>query len=141
MDPHEDPSAFERKSLLEVVERNWSHLHHRLRTGYAERELNTGERRALRRGNVIHMEEVDGKLIMPTFGVSTAGSPADATRAFDRQQLQLRELEQMLRDRPADVFPEIVELEAAHVRLQGMWEHGFDLIEMSTGLARRFQIL
>lgn len=139
--PHADLSAFERKSLLEVVERNWPHLHHRLRTGHAERELNPGERRALRRGNVIHMEEVDGKLIMPTFGVSTAGSPADATRAFDRQQLQLRELEQMLRDRPAEVFPEIVELEAVHVRLQGMWEHGFDLIEMSTGLARRFQIL
>jgi hypothetical protein len=138
--PHADPSAFERKSLLETVERNWPHLHHRLRTGYVERELSPSERKALRRGHLIHMEEVDGKLIMPTFGVTSAGSPADATRTFDRQQLQLREIEQLLRDEPASVFPEIVELEVAHVRLKGMWEHGFDLIEMSTGLARRVQI-
>jgi hypothetical protein len=139
--PHADPSAFERKALLEVVERNWPHLHHRLRTGYAERELTPAERRALRRGNVMHMEEIDGKLIMPTFGVSSAGSPADATRAFDRQQLQLLDLERMLRNQPADVFPEIAELESAHVRLKSMWEYGFDLVETSTGLERRVQIL
>lgn len=139
--PHADPSAFERKGLLEVVERNWPHLHHRLRTGYAERELNPTERRALRRGNVMHMEEIDGKLIMPTFGVSSAGSPIDATRAFDRQQLQLLDLERMLRSQPADVFPEIAELESANVRLKGMWEYGFDLVETSTGLERRVQIL
>lgn len=138
--PHADPIAFERKGLLVVVERNWPHLHHRLRKGYAERDLEPSERRALRRGNVMHMEEIDGKLIMPTFGVSTAGSPAEATRAFDRQQLQLLDIERMLRERPADVFPEIAELEAAHVRLKGMWEYGFDLVEMSTGLDRRIQV-
>lgn len=46
----------------------------------------------------------------------------------------------MLRDKPASVFPEIVELDIAQVRLKSMWEYAFDLIEMSTGLVRRVQI-
>lgn len=136
--PHDELDLFEQKSILEIVERNWPYLHKEIRGVLAGDELSAQDRHQLRRANLTHFESIDGRVIMPTSGVSSAGSSTEASLSFDRHGKELRSIEANIRARFLEYFPKSADRGLAHVRLTAMWERGFDVFEMFTSQAIRF---
>lgn len=139
--PHNRPSPFEEKKLLEIADRNWPYLHMHIKGLYGERILNPDQIRAVRRANIIHPETVNGRMVMPTFGVTSAGSPGQATLSLDRNLSELRIIEAKIRGNFLNYFPMSARQWVIQVRLGGMWEKGFDVYETTTRHVHRFTLL
>jgi hypothetical protein len=135
-----DEDVFEQKKLLEIVDRNWPHLHVQINGMQTELERTPEDIKILRRNNLTHMEQVNGRLIMPTTGASAAGTPDEATLSFNRHQRELRWLEHKIRRHFLEYFPMCAWQWMAHIRLSGIWEKGFDIYETSINQPLRIQL-
>ena len=138
--PHAEPNIFEQKRILEIADQNWPHLHKEVFGITPSSPLNTSEIKSLRNNNGNMLEYVNNRTVMPTMGVTAAGTPSDATLTFDRFQIKLGQLESEVRRDFLKFFPCFIPPWMTHVRLLGVWEKGFDICEVIKNQTCRVQI-
>ena len=71
--PHADPNLFVQKRVLEIVDNNWPNLHREV-FGITGESLNPDEIKGLRKHNANTIDHVNNRSIMPTMGVTAAGT-------------------------------------------------------------------
>lgn len=124
--PHGEPGVFEQERLLALVHQHWPGLLMSpkgvLRT---EREVRTAtERRQLRKAHVNYFETVNGRVVMPTSGVTMAGSPMQASMDYMHLMRGIDALEERLQEMPLRYFPALAGRGVATIRLTAIWSHG-----------------
>lgn len=138
--PHTKPNdqdVFLDIGLVEIVDRNWPHLHHQLNSvrgaTYSESELSS-----MRKTNTNHMLKVNGRAIMPRSGVMTSGYSFTSVRDYDNLSIQLEAVEADLRREHFKYFGHSKHW-LAHVKLMHLTADRFDLMEKISG--QKFQVL
>lgn len=134
---------FEDDHLLNVVDKNWPHLHMELKGVLASQSSDKTPNviRQIRRSNLSTFEYVNGRVIMPTLGPSSAGSPTAATIEFHQIQCQLEQLTLRLRNDLTRYFRLGRNQWMACVRLAGFGGTNYELLETFSKQIAKVEIL
>ncbi|HWW07603.1 hypothetical protein [Collimonas sp.] len=93
---HSDSNRFVGTQLLEIVDRNWPHLHF-APVGVTGNVFSEATIKDLRKINVNYALEINGRAINPTMGLMTDGTPLEAIMQFDHLTTLLSSLETDIR--------------------------------------------
>ena len=130
---HSEVGIFENKRLLDVVDRNWPRLHVHAKGISKPTTDHTPEQiRRLRRLNYQHVEWVNGRAVMPTYGTNAAGTPSEAIIQYDRMRIQLDVIQHDIRKRFFTYFPANRNLWLAYVRLYEVAKDGYLVREINS---------
>jgi len=108
--PHSLPTLWVEKSLVEIADRNWPHLHHanKSRTWTAD-QLTATQLALMRRKNInVPFVTARGMLSMPTSGVSSAGHSITSSTRWLQTQERLKHLERYVRSNHDVLLPKPV---------------------------------
>lgn len=132
--PHNETDLFINSRLLEIVDKNWPHLHHSFKkvTGH---DLTADLIRKVQKGNANILININGRVIMPNSGVGADGVLMDVKWQLDRLVMQLRIVERDIRVNYPRYFGANLRLDQtfAHVRLVSLDGRQFELREEVSG--------
>jgi hypothetical protein len=132
--PHNETDLFINSRLLEIVDQNWSHLHHSFKkvTGH---DLTADLIRKVEKGNANILININGRVITPNSGVGADGVPMDVKWQLDRLMMQLRIVERDIRVNYPRYFGANLRFDQtfAHVRLVSLDGKQFKLREEVSG--------
>ncbi len=127
---HDTPNLWTDTRWLKIVDENWPHLHHRF-NNVRGRDLSPEEIWEIRKINGNSPISINGNAIMPTMGIMSNGVPADVLWELDRLTLQLKFIQDDVRNRFHHYFDIYAPFNQsrAHVRLIGLDGVHFELAE------------